>query len=240
LDDDSPEMRAKQYLPLVILLGLVALYAQFSSVTAKAGQTGPPTTLATPAQIAAEPDDKLSSLQLVLPEGVEVIDQTDSSALLRIDMKGHQRLLVTAQFDSPSKEWSLNLGDSISNNGWGGDGSTNHHDAEVQILDGRFEIYASDAVGSQPPYDEGKRFLRSWPEVATGPGTVQFEVADGEVALYAKDGQIEAFRHDALFALKGQPDSEAGVNYDLYLGVNRVVSQGRTGTGISKLELSFR
>ena len=240
MDDDSPEMRAKQYLPLVILLGLVALYAQFSSLTAKAGETRQPTISATPAQVATEPGDKQSALELVLPEGVMAIDQTDSSALLRIDMKGHQRLLVTAQFDSPSKEWSLNLGDSISNNGWGGDGSTNHHDAEVQILDGRFEIYASDAVGSQPPFDGGKRFLKSWPEVATGPGTVQFEVADGEVALYDKDGRVETFQHNALFALKGQPDSEGGVNYDLYLGVNRVVSQGRTGTGISKLELAFR
>lgn len=228
-------MRWKPYLPLAILLGLIALYAQLTSFTARSSPTAPSTPTA---EIATTPDPP--GLTLVLPDEVEVLEQDSQQALLHIDMTGHQGLLVKAYFSAPAKGWSLNLGDSISNNGWGGDARTDFHDAEVQILEGAFSIYASDAVGDAPPFDGGKRFLKTWPKVATAGQTVTFEVADGQVRLLGSEGESETFRHDALFALKGQPDQDGNANFDLYLGVNRTVSRGRSGSGIGKLELSFR
>ena len=46
-----------------------------------------------------------------------------------------------------------------------------------------------------------------------------------------------------LFALNGQPDSEGAVNYDIYIGLNRVIDAlsypDRIGSGLSKVILTL-
>lgn len=37
----------------------------------------------------------------------------------------------------------------------------------------------------------------------------------------------------------GQDDAEEGTNYDLYLGVNRVLVGGRIGQGLSGVKIRF-
>lgn len=189
--------------------------------------------------IASRPaDDGDLTLELP-PQGTKVLDQVGNRALVHIDMRGRDRLILELQFSGPSREWSLNLGDSNTNNGWGGDGCTAINDAELQILNGVLELYGSDLLDTDPDYGYKVRFMKRWENVIGSDGKLRLEVADGKVTYLNSEGRRETFEHYALFALAGQPDREAGVNYDLYLGVNRVVAPGRTGSGISKVKISF-
>lgn len=172
-----------------------------------------------------------SSLQLDLPgQDVEVLEEAGPQALLRVNMRAHRRLLVEITFGDPSQEWSFNLGDSPTNNGWGGDGGTCSNDAELEIVNGKLDIFGSDDLeGDQKVLLRGR-------DLEIKPGkVVRLELANGEVT----GEQGLSVRHPALFALNGQPDREGPVNYDLFVGVNRVITGGRTGSGVTGLKLTF-
>ena len=167
-------------------------------------------------------------LHLDIPEqGVVVTTQQGPQAVLKVDMHNHPGLDVEITFDRPSRDWSFNLGDSPSNNGYGGDGGNNSNDAELQIVNGKLDVFASDQM-----VDGDKHLIKSWP-------------VDGNlVRLHVSDGQLTgdnglSVQNPALFALQGQPDREGPVNYDLYIGLNRVIAGGRVGSGVSGLKLRF-
>lgn len=179
-------------------------------------------------------------LRLELPEqGVEVVRQEGDTAFVHIDMPEHKRLALEIEFSGPSREWSLNLGDSDTNNGWGGDSGTAMHDAELQVYNGSLDVYGSDLLDHDPDYGNKVRFMKRWENVAQVGGVLRIEVADGEVTYIDSEGRRDTLRHRGLFALAGQEDPDAGVNYDLYLGVNRVVNGGRSGSGVSRVKVSL-
>ncbi|CAG5115643.1 unnamed protein product [Candidula unifasciata] len=59
-----------------------------------------------------------------------------------------RRVLVDLFMDGSPTDWVFNLGDSITNNGYAGDGNTQWWDAEVQGLGHTFTGYLSDNGGS--------------------------------------------------------------------------------------------
>lgn len=166
-------------------------------------------------------------LQLELPPGVTVLQQQGKRAVLQVDMRGHGGLDLKIEFDGPSKDWSFHLGDSMSNNGYGGDGGHSSNDAELHIVNGRLDVFACDRF---PGRD--KHLLKGWP---LGSKSVFLHVGDG---LLRGQGGLNV-QDPYLFALKGQEDPEGSPNYDLFIGINQVVAGGRTGSGVSGLTLSF-
>lgn len=226
---------------LFIILGVLALWYSVmvpKSETMAKSQPQPQSPIKRTEPVQDRPT---GTVQLDLPnEAAEVIDSHGNTALVHIDMKNHKRLVLDLEFSGPSVEWSFNLGDSNTNNGWGGDSSTAIHDAEIQILNGNLEIYGSDLLDDYPEYPPNKRFMKAWANVVDdGGGTVRIEIADGEVTYIDPEGRRDSYLHPALFALAGQDDREAGVNYDLYLGVNRVVAGGRVGSGLSRVQVQL-
>ncbi|MBT9587225.1 hypothetical protein IV102_28030 [bacterium] len=182
------------------------------------------------AESAAQPSRRLESggLRLDIPaQDVELISQQGPRAVLKVDMREHPGLDVEIQFQGPSRDWSFNLGDSSSNNGYGGDGGSTSHDAEMQIVNGRLDVFASDQI-----VDGDKHLVKGWPIQGE---SFKFQISDGRLS---GDNGL-SLQNTALFALKGQEDREGPVNYDLFVGVNRVIGGGRVGSGVSGLKLRF-
>lgn len=240
-------MLRKPLTHLFIILGLIALWF---SISTKDSPQASPTPAETRPQAQAQPQPlpparptaatDPNGLQLDLPtEDVNVVQERGATALLHIDMQKHRRMALELEFSGPSVEWSFNLGDSNTNNGWGGDSMTAINDAEIQILNGNLEVYGSDLLDHYKEYPPKQRFMKLWENVAGDGRVVRLEIADGEVTYIDETGRRDSYRHPALFALSGQDDAEAGVNYDLYLGVNRVVMGGRTGSGLGKVKVRF-
>lgn len=235
---------------LFIILGVLALWYTVTVPKSETMTKSPPRPHKIQTEIQPRPESltertepgqelRTGAVQLDLPsEAVEVTNSQGKTALVHIDMQNHKRLVLDLEFSGPSVDWSFNLGDSNTNNGWGGDSSTAIHDAEIQILNGNLEIYGSDLLDHYPEYPPKKRFMKAWKNVVDDDGgTVRIEIADGEVTYIDSEGRRDSYHHPALFALAGQDDPEAGVNYDLYLGVNRVVAGGRVGSGLSRVQV---
>lgn len=225
-------MLKKPVIHLILVLAIVA-----TVLSAWAREDRSPSAGSEEAEVSAT---RVGELELDLPDGVKVLQSRGHTALLHLNTQGKQRVVIDLEFSGPSTEWSFNLGDSNTNNGWGGDSSTARNDAEIQILNGHLEVYGSDLLDHYPQFPAKQRFMHRWERVVDDDGgRVHIEIADGEVTYISEEGKKDTFLHPALFALAGQADPEAGVNYDLYLGVNRVVVGGREGQGLSGVKIRY-
>nr|KAG5690531.1 hypothetical protein BaRGS_014664 [Batillaria attramentaria] len=114
---------------------------------------------------------------------------------------------------SNSTDWSFNVGDSRTNNGWGGDAATQDSDAEVHSRSRTILFYGKGIQGSQwyGHLYSGQDFIDD---------AVTLNVAD-ELAVANNGNDLLYFNTYKTFALNGQADSEGPVNYDVYLGMNR-------------------
>lgn len=148
---------------------------------------------------------------------------------------GCSQVCVVLDYGEEPTGWTLNFGDSSTNNGHGGNAGTGESEAELQILNDRLTLY-SRAYG---------------PGLTDRVATADVQVTEGAYKVCVRDqfalfGQPRSTAHTpngkALFAL---PDPSDG-NSDLYIGLNRVIgsvggppSSGRVGTGLSRAYITF-
>ncbi len=147
--------------------------------------------------------------------------------------------LFTVHYDAlPGAGWSVDIGDSASNDGGSGDGGTQSNDCETQI------VYT-------PGIDPGPVLqllgrdgapgvvLRSHNSFAQAGDTISLYIANQHVSYDNGRGTASALDSPYLYALNGQPDFEGPVNYDIYAAFNRVVSGGRRGSGAADVTVSM-
>lgn len=143
-----------------------------------------------------------------------------------------RKLLIDLWFQKPHK-WIFNLGDSSSNDGLSGDGSTQENDCEAEGYGDTFNVYKSDKA--RDPFKkilyQKKGFLKH---------RVTFIVSDQSLFWNNHDGIINILNDSTLFALNDQPDSQGQVNSDIYLALNRVISGDyRNGHGLCRAALKW-
>lgn len=130
--------------------------------------------------------------------------------------------------------WTVNIGDSVSNNGYAGDGGDQTNDAETQILNTQLSVYGSD---NSPSYLTN---ILSISGVLSKSRAITLCAANNSLNFEyglnkSSKGMVNA---EYLYALAGQSDQEGAVNYTLYAGFNRVISGGdRTGTGATAVTI---
>ncbi|MCE7983505.1 MAG: VWA domain-containing protein [Caldilinea sp. CFX5] len=184
--------------------------------------------------VAARHDcDRISALQL--------LEWRDNHALYQLTVgpfaTGYARARFDITYSGAPSGWSVNLGDSISNQGSGGDMGTQSNDAEVQILAGDLLVYGNDNTPIDQTGD-GRRLLSRRNDAVRAGETISLEVSDQHLGISAAGG-IEVFDSPYLFALNGQPDREGEVNYSLYLGFNRSINGGHDGTGVARVIITL-
>lgn len=206
------------------LIGLLLLIAAVAAYrTAPQPAPGPSFTLDIDSGAVANP----AGLPVEVLEGPE-----DQRALLKVNMKDHRRLRVRLHFGQEIGGWSLNIGDSRTNNGYSGDSGTQTNDSELQILNSQLSLWASDRFGPK----EGRRLELVEDFVRPGQ-TVELLISDQRVVWSSPQAQGE-LESPYLFALNGQMEQEGEINYDLFLGLGRVVAgTSRSGSGITSVEV---
>jgi hypothetical protein len=146
--------------------------------------------------------------------------------------------------------WSVNLGNSPTNNGHGGDLGTTAHASEVQVFDQRLSVYTA-AQSARRQVD--KLLDVDLPPLA-GRG-VQFEICDQVVSVEllpsAKDPRPPKWRLETqnarlLFALGPEVPGTADSGGSIYAAFNRVVhvtsgapSHQRVGNGVKRVEVEL-
>ncbi|MCB0074024.1 MAG: VWA domain-containing protein, partial [Caldilineaceae bacterium] len=190
-----------------------------------------PATLSCQLDLAHGDSGSCAEIGAMYPNTIEVLE----SNLLRITLNpaaGFTRARFEIRYDQAAVGYSVNIGDSISNDGDGGDARDQSNDAELQILDNTVSVFASDYLVES----RQDRLLAEWRGgIAVDPSTYVFEIADGSVR-FEGFGDVES---PYLFALDGQSDREGPVNFDIYATFNRNITGDRLGVGVRNVTVTL-
>ena len=164
--------------------------------------------------------------------GISVQSLSGGRLLLRLTFSPGQTARLAVTYGTAPTGFTVNIGDSATNDGGGGDGGTQSNDAEMMVQGQQMSVFGRDGTPTYP--------LQTVPNAGISAGeTVNFEVADR--TLCWNFGTQSCFGSEWLYALNGQPDTEGGVNYDVYAAFNQVITgrSDRLGTGVSSVTVSL-
>ena len=167
---------------------------------------------------------------------------SDGQAVLMLTLDprrtGYTRAAFEVFYNETPQGWTVNIGDSQTNNGHGGDGATQSNDAEAVMLEGSLIVYANDYVPSRHTTD-GHREFAYYDDMVRGEESIYFEVSN-QTFMFDSPGGNETLSSQYLYALSGQSDREGRTNYDIFAAFNRTVSDaGRSGVGASRVILTL-
>lgn len=173
--------------------------------------------------------------------GLTVMEQGYEHLLLRLTLDPHTVGYTRARFDityadAPSG-FSVHLGDSAANHGYGGDGGEQSNNAELVMLDGALYVYGNDDTPSEDTLD-GARLLWSLDNAVRNGETIALEVSNQRLGINHAGG-IEVVESPYLFALNRQPDRAGAANYDLYAAFNRTITHNESGYGVSQVVVTL-
>ncbi|CAN5431450.1 hypothetical protein BH10CHL1_BH10CHL1_23500 [soil metagenome] len=173
--------------------------------------------------------------------GVMVINQRGSQSLLRLTLDPHSTGYLKARFDitygNAPVGLSVDIGDSISNDGYGGDNRNQSNNAEVQIDGNELSVYGSDTTKASDTIDNVRQLKVLRNGVQAG-ATISLEVSNERLGLNTASG-IEVLNSPYLFALNGQADRRGSINYDIYASFNGTIAGEATGDGVTKVVVTL-
>jgi hypothetical protein len=170
------------------------------------------------------------------PAAISLVNSSGQGhALLKLvlDAKNTEftRARIEIHFAEKVEGHVLNIGDSITNNGFGGDSATQSRDSEAQVVNGDLTVFGDDTVSP-----EKEKVLVSVKEFVRPGSKVTFEIADNYFSWHNNDGASGSINSPHIFCLSGQEDKEGKVNYDIFIGLNQVVDGNyRGGKGVAKV-----
>ncbi|HYP26758.1 MAG TPA: hypothetical protein VE262_08575 [Blastocatellia bacterium] len=151
------------------------------------------------------------------------------------DGSGFREAIFDVEYKQKGTGWTVNIGDSISNNGFAGDFSDQSNDAELQILDGLLSVYGSDFI---PP--DVRLLLTYSPVVEKKRSSIRLRIKNQSLT-WQYNGQQGGVSSPYLYALNGQSDDEGTVNYNTYAAFNRTISSsGREGSGVKRIKIELK
>jgi len=165
-------------------------------------------------------------------------------AVLKIDLLGSgatcTRANIVAEWEGLPKDWTLNIGDSPTNNGFAGDSGTTVNDAELWILNERMSIANNGLSPDNPLYGQ---------DLSLTDSSLAFVVKNQYVSWGQPYSFLQTPASKQLFAL---PDNDAATaasekGSKIYVGLNRVVdsitgaaSLGRRGCGLRRVMVTLQ
>jgi hypothetical protein len=143
--------------------------------------------------------------------------------------------IVDTDYEGAPQAWTLNIGDSPTNNGFSGDAGTTVHNAELWVLDDTLSL--ANAGNSPSVIDSPLVFNR----VALTDGAMKFLIRDQYVSWGNPFQFVQSPNNKLLFAI---PDpTMADDSRSIYAGFNRVIDgapgNGRTGCGLRRVTIRF-
>ena len=159
-------------------------------------------------------------------------------------------------YGGPSVGFSVHIGDSPTNDGYGGDAGTTLDSAEVQILNDRLTVFSAELLGARLSPIE-KFYELDLPALAGR--SIEFDVCDQTLGFTLLKGRVGALPmkwklqtvNGRLFSLAPRTGPEearahGAPDHAIYAAFNRVIhvidgnpSQKRLGSGVRRIELTL-
>jgi curved DNA-binding protein CbpA len=152
---------------------------------------------------------------------------------LNIDLNPgrYRQVLFIITYTGPPNDWTVNIGDSRWNSGYGGDDQHQIYNAELRIRDEALTIFGRDET-------PGTRRLLHHENFVQQSDTVYIEISDEQVRLGRNDEGFEDIQSEYLYALGGQTDYGERVDYTIYAAFNRTIAEELlNGSGVGMVEI---
>lgn len=159
--------------------------------------------------------------------------QSPSAGKVVTKISGQPSVTFQVTYGSTPTGWTVNIGDSATNNGYGGDAGTQSRDAEMQVVGAEMAIFGNDF--NIPPGG----LLKTITNIANTSYPLNLQVKDQYLywQMYVVNG---SWSSPYLYALAGESDIEGPINYDIYAAFNRTINDpGRSGSGVARVKISF-
>lgn len=173
--------------------------------------------------------------RVTLPADSRCADKPWWSALIRVDVPPEcTRFIVWVDYFGDPEGWTVNIGDSETNNGFGGDGGTAPmgQNAEVEVLDEVLRVFSA----ADNPNDVDALATM---HLALRDGALRFKVENQRLTWGQPFSALETPDLERLFFMPDNPVPPN--NRTFYVGLNRVIlgPGNRIGCGVSKALVMF-
>jgi hypothetical protein len=154
-------------------------------------------------------------------------------AVLKIDLKGCTQANIVVEYEGTPKDWTVNLGDSPTNDGYAGDAGTTPNNAELWILNEDLSV----ANGGNAPGVIDNPIARL--DMALTDSALKFVVRNQYLSLGNPAGLLQTPNTKKLFAI---PDTAVGSEgSNIYLGINRTIANpSRRGCGARRVLITLQ
>jgi hypothetical protein len=146
---------------------------------------------------------------------------------------GYTKVIFDVTYSTQPIGWTVNIGDSPSNNGFGGDAGDTWNSAEMQILNSRMSIYSLNLGPANAPN------LLNVDNLVNQGDTISLEVSNHRLA-WSSPNTTDKLESPQLYVLDGTPDTLRNqVDYDIYAAFNRVIGSSASGSGVSTVHIKL-
>jgi len=159
-----------------------------------------------------------------------MVQQGNGQALTEVS--GMKTITYAITYGSVPSGWTVNIGDSATNDGYGGDSGTQSNDAELQVVNANMAIFGNDY--NTP----AGGLLKTVAGIANTSYPLNLTVKNQYLSwqMYVVNGSLSS---PYLYALAGQPDLEGPINSDIYAAFNRTIGDtSRSGTGVVSVTIT--
>jgi len=151
----------------------------------------------------------------------------------------HNKAIFEVTYDKQPTGWTVDICDSKSCDGYGGDAGHTSNAAEVEILNTGFNAYRNTLHGHPDSTGESLRLFSKPVSISQGT-TVSLEISNESLEwnFPNEKGKLES---DRLFTLNGQTPTYGTVDYDIYVAFNRVITgrPDRNGSGAASVHIKL-
>jgi hypothetical protein len=150
----------------------------------------------------------------------------------------YNKATFSITYDKNPSGFTLDIGDSITDNAGGGDSATQSNDSEVWIEEDVYKIASNDYNDRYNPNNPYPYYTVINNFVPQGGGNITLGVANEFTSWNNNNGVSGSLSSPYIFALNGQADNEGPINYDVFAAFNRVVDGNyRNGEGLSAVTI---
>jgi hypothetical protein len=165
---------------------------------------------------------KMAALKIVIPGAPNTCTQAN----------------IVVEYEGAPKQWSTNLGDSPTNDGFAGDAGTTNHSAELWVNNEDLSLASANMLA---PFGLTIDNPLVTQHLALTDSSLKFVVKNQYVSWGQPFGLVQTPATKNLFAI---PDTSvpAADQRAIYLGLNRVITglAGRTGCGARRVMITFQ
>ncbi|MCI5195555.1 MAG: hypothetical protein D3919_04855 [Candidatus Electrothrix sp. AW5] len=154
-----------------------------------------------------------------------------------VNLDGYTEAIFDIKYGKKRSGYTVNIGDSKTNNGGKGDAGTQSNDAELDIVDNLMSVYGNDGIDHAVDPEMYKLLTYS---LRPGRSSITLRIKDRFVG-WTHLRRTGEHRSEYLYALNGQVDTEGPENHTIYAAFNRVVGTAfRSGEGVSKVSITLK